>query len=809
MKHYSILGIFSLILFMCITQNTHAQGTGFTYQGRLNDGANVANGSYDLQFALFDAASAGNQVGSLLTNSATVVSNGLFLVTLDFSNQFPGANRWLEIGVRTNGVGGFTVLAPRQKLTPTPYAVTAGNVTGVVPNASLTGTYGGAVVFNNVGNSFSGNGSGLGSLNASNLTAGAVPVAALTNAWKITGNAGTSAGTNFIGTIDNQALDVRVNNTRAIRLQPIVNGAPTIVCGSGSNFVDTTVQGAVIGGGDNNSIQFLSDYSIISGGTSNQIQYASFNSTIGGGYENYLGPNVQYSIIASGEQNQMDDVVFSSSIGGGFQNDLQTFVQLCSIGGGYQNQIQELASYSSIGGGRKNLIQTNVAYSILGGGYANAIAANYSSIGGGYNNMIATNAHYSAIPGGYSNLIGPGAQYSFIGSGNYNTISSNAAYSVIGGGSENNIQTNAYDSIIGGGLFNQIQAGAQWSFIGGGDANKVKTNATFAVMGGGSNNTIDTNAQYASILGGQLNNIFSSAHFSTIGGGKANNINVLAQYATIPGGGGNTVAGNFSFAAGEYASALHNQTFVWNDNSAGTFQSTADNQFCVHAMGGIQLAGDVSLSGGAAYQHMSLGGGNSTGYFYGSYPKWGDGVHLGYNYYADASGVNHIPNTGGGTSRITAGYGEIILAVGGVNAAPSITMLHVTTSGVCVNGTVSNCSDRNVKQDFAPVSPAQILDKVLQMPVSEWSYKMDAATRHIGPMAQDFYSAFNVGMDDKHIASIDEDGVALAAIQGLNQKLEEKEKEIQTLKNKAAQVDSLERRLNELERIVKSLTTQK
>src|SRR5687767_6158432 len=80
-----------------------AQGTAFTYQGRLNDGASPANGTYDLKFALFDAASTGNQVGGALTNAATAVSNGLFIVTLDFGNQFPGPDRWLEIGVRTNG----------------------------------------------------------------------------------------------------------------------------------------------------------------------------------------------------------------------------------------------------------------------------------------------------------------------------------------------------------------------------------------------------------------------------------------------------------------------------------------------------------------------------------------------------------------------------------------------------------------------------------------------------------------------------------------------------------------------------------
>ena len=105
----------------------HAQGTAFTYQGRLNDGGTPANGSYDLRFALFDAASAGTQQGATLTTTATAVSNGLFTVTLDFGNQFPGADRWLEIGVRTNSGSSFSMLTPRQKPTTTPYAIYAGS----------------------------------------------------------------------------------------------------------------------------------------------------------------------------------------------------------------------------------------------------------------------------------------------------------------------------------------------------------------------------------------------------------------------------------------------------------------------------------------------------------------------------------------------------------------------------------------------------------------------------------------------------------------------------------------------------------
>lgn len=111
-----------------------AQGTAFTYQGRLNDGANSATGIYDLRFAIYDAAGAGAQQGNTLTNSAAAVSNGLFTVTLDFgAGVFTGLARWLEIGVRTNGsVSAYTTLGPRQPLTPTPYAIFSATSSNVV-----------------------------------------------------------------------------------------------------------------------------------------------------------------------------------------------------------------------------------------------------------------------------------------------------------------------------------------------------------------------------------------------------------------------------------------------------------------------------------------------------------------------------------------------------------------------------------------------------------------------------------------------------------------------------------------------------
>ncbi len=100
-------------------------GTAFTYQGRLTDGGSPATARYDFQFRLYDALSGGNQVGSTLTKTSVGIQDGYFTVELDFGNTYPGEARWLEIDVAPQGSHTFTTLAPRQELTPSPYAIYA------------------------------------------------------------------------------------------------------------------------------------------------------------------------------------------------------------------------------------------------------------------------------------------------------------------------------------------------------------------------------------------------------------------------------------------------------------------------------------------------------------------------------------------------------------------------------------------------------------------------------------------------------------------------------------------------------------
>jgi hypothetical protein len=84
------------------------------------------------------------------------------------------------------------------------------------------------------------------------------------------------------------------------------------------------------------------------------------------------------------------------------------------------------------------------------------------------------------------------------------------------------------------------------------------------------------------------------------------------------------------------------------------------------------------------------------------------------------------------------------------------------------SGTWASTSDRRSKTNVVDVNDARVLDEVARLRVSAWNYISEPGVRHIGPMAQDFHAVFGVGPDDIHITSIDEDGVALAAIKALH-----------------------------------------
>ncbi|HWD19907.1 MAG TPA: tail fiber domain-containing protein [Verrucomicrobiae bacterium] len=120
-------------------------------------------------------------------------------------------------------------------------------------------------------------------------------------------------------------------------------------------------------------------------------------------------------------------------------------------------------------------------------------------------------------------------------------------------------------------------------------------------------------------------------------------------------------------------------------------------------------------------------------------------------------------------------------------------LLTVGSGGAYCNGTTwVNGSDVKSKHDIRPVNPQQILEQVSALPISKWEYNAEnQGVDHVGPMAQDFHAAFGLnGADDKHISTVDEGGIALAAIQGLHQEVQEKNAELKALQTQVQELKS-------------------
>ena len=113
------------------------------------------------------------------------------------------------------------------------------------------------------------------------------------------------------------------------------------------------------------------------------------------------------------------------------------------------------------------------------------------------------------------------------------------------------------------------------------------------------------------------------------------------------------------------------------------------------------------------------------------------------------------------------------------------------------SGSWSSLSDREAKANFSSVDSQAILARLAALPIATWNYKAQPdSVRHMGPMAQDFSTAFGLGEDDRHISTVDAQGVALAAIQALYQTVTDLKKD---LGDKDRQIVELRSRLAQLE----------
>jgi len=395
-------------------------------------------------------------------------------------------------------------------------------------------------------------------------------------------------------------------------------------------------------------------------------------------------------------------------------------------------------------------------------------------LGGAENRACDPN---SGVVAGSGNIVGnnDNADYSMIGAGEQNAVTGLNAF--VGAGETNYATDN--DSMVGAGSFNGAEGADSFVGAGGGEFEDQSGNT---VPGG--NNV--AGAADSFVGGGDLNQISGSGDGSFIGAGG------FTYAATGAGTPGNRIFSFDSFiGAGDTNSVSGNNAFV----GAGTSNTASAASFVAGGTANVVSGEYGSVIGGygnhasGSYAVIAGGNGNTaagTLSLAGGYHA--DAVHSGSFVWSDYS-------SGSALVKDTAANQFVARASGGVSFYSN----EAATAGVRLgpgSGTWASLSDRNAKTDIEPLDDDSILAKVAALPVSAWRYKTENGVRHLGPMAQDFYASFGVGEDNRHITSIDEDGVALAAIKALDATLAGKSVQIAVLHRRA---DAMQSRLSKLE----------
>jgi hypothetical protein len=376
-------------------------------------------------------------------------------------------------------------------------------------------------------------------------------------------------------------------------------------------------------------------------------------------------------------------------------------------------------------------------------------------VGGSHWNSVFPGAHGATISGGGENGGTNFVRASFgtVGGGSSNFA--NGSHATVGGGKDN--ESIDHYATVGGGYGNS--AGDWSATVSGGEGNDAS--AKSSTICGGFGNTVTQEAAtvaggynnrasdvYTAVGGGKDN--VASADFGTVSGGRQN---IARGYAaTVAGGMLSLAEGDYSFAAGRRAKATHQGAFVWADATDADLYSQRADQFLVGA------------NGGAMFRVNS-----------------GHWVEF-------RLGLVQPPNI----------YGVIDTSTGA----------YLSNGGYWINA-----SDAQGKENMAAVDGQEVLDGLSALPISAWNYKTeDPSIRHIGPTAQDFYAAFGYGGDETGIGTIDADGVALAAIQGLYRMTLRLEEDLaaqdQQLAQQEAEIADLEARLATLESLVSELAAQ-
>ena len=386
--------------------------------------------------------------------------------------------------------------------------------------------------------------------------------------------------------------------------------------------------------------------------------------------------------------------------------------------------------------------ETQADFATVAGGIANIASGYASTVGGGYSNF--SNFEGATVSGGNSNA-------------------ARQTYSTISGGYDN-LTIASYSAIPGG--FSNVAAGTGSYAAGYGNT----AGGAYSVVAGGYSSDADGTASFSA---GYNNS--AQGHYSTVAGGYSNLANV--DYSTVVGGSISTAGGDHSIVAGG------------STNTAGGGYSTVVGGFNNTALGddSIVLGGANNTAGGSfstvvgGPSNSALGAYSFAAGHMATVPASAPGSFL----WSDSQGASTVP----------AGRSDefLVVATNGIGLFTK----HDFTQGCAVTGGAITCtSDRAQKTDFTAIAARDVLDRLLTIPITRWRFLSEPENiRHMGPTAQDFQVAFGLGDSDKTIGLLDASGVALAAIQGLNTKLEaqltDKEREIAELRNRVAEIGLL------------------
>jgi len=314
--------------------------------------------------------------------------------------------------------------------------------------------------------------------------------------------------------------------------------------------------------------------------------------------------------------------------------------------------------------------------------------------------------------------------------------SSDTYNTTIGGGVEN-VAKGSYVTISGG---QKNIADGSSSTICGGYSNE--TDGISNTIGGGNNNY--TTSSYSNIGGG--NNNMAEGYAATIAGGSY--CTTLTSWAVVGGGCSNTASGSNSVVSGG------------NDNAAiGDVSTVAGGYYC-------EATGNNSFAAGT----------RARAYHHGAF-VWADSSNT--NYGSSRQDQFCVRANGGARFDVNNSRWVEIYDNGAflINTSTGATL---TNTGYWINN-----SNRSLKENFRKLNNRELLDKISQLPITEWNFITEPDTiKHIGPMAQDFYDAFGLGNTHEGIATMDETGVALAGVKALLEKIEQLEARIVELEGR-------------------------